>query len=129
MCLELFGEIGRHGFLCLPNASIEADDQPNLVPPLTSTEAVLAYKTDLESIDPSTEYLMTLYLHPDVTPREIKKAAQAGVKGMSLHLGDSLRYQGSSRTRGELLLILDLGLRIMKSTIQYSKLWKRKEWF
>jgi len=54
-----------------------------LVPPLTSTEAVLAYKADLESIDPHTEFLMTLYLHPDVTPAEIKKAAKAGVKGTS----------------------------------------------
>lgn len=62
--------------------SAEADTQPNLVPPLTSTDAVLAYKADLEAIDPHTEFLMSLYLHPDVTPQEIKKAAQAGVKGM-----------------------------------------------
>jgi dihydroorotase len=51
------------------------------MPPLTSTEAVVAYKAELESIDPNTEYLMTLYLHPDVTPAEIKRAAAAGVKG------------------------------------------------
>jgi dihydroorotase len=64
--------------------SVDADTQPNLVPPLTSTDAVLAYKADLEVIDPHTEFLMTLYLHPDVTPQEIKKAAKAGVKGTFL---------------------------------------------
>ncbi|WVR08445.1 dihydroorotase, homodimeric type [Kwoniella sp. DSM 27419] len=55
---------------------------PNLVPPLTSTEAVLAYKSELERIDPSVEWIMTLYLHPEVTPDEIRKAAKAGVKGV-----------------------------------------------
>jgi len=29
---------------------------------------------------------MTLYLHPDVTPEEIRKAAKAGIKGMSYFL-------------------------------------------
>nr|XP_019008026.1 dihydroorotase, homodimeric type [Kwoniella pini CBS 10737]OCF46807.1 dihydroorotase, homodimeric type [Kwoniella pini CBS 10737] len=55
---------------------------PNLVPPLTSTEAVLSYKSELERIDPSVQWLMTLYLHPDVTPEEIRKAAKAGISGV-----------------------------------------------
>ncbi|KIR30774.1 dihydroorotase, homodimeric type [Cryptococcus deuterogattii 99/473] len=55
---------------------------PNLVPPLTSTDAVVSYKADLEKIDPSVQWLMTLYLHPDVTPAEIRKAAKAGIKGV-----------------------------------------------
>ncbi|WWC65398.1 dihydroorotase, homodimeric type [Kwoniella dejecticola CBS 10117] len=55
---------------------------PNLVPPLTSTEAVLSYKAELERIDPSVQWLMTLYLHPDVTPEEIRKAAKAGISGV-----------------------------------------------
>ncbi|WVQ86008.1 dihydroorotase, homodimeric type [Cryptococcus sp. DSM 104549] len=55
---------------------------PNLVPPLTSTDAVLAYKSELERIDSSVEWLMTLYLHPEVTPDEIRKAAKAGIKGV-----------------------------------------------
>lgn len=42
---------------------------------------MLAYKADLERIDPNVEWLMTLYLHPEVTPDEIRKAAKAGVKG------------------------------------------------
>ncbi|WVO17556.1 dihydroorotase, homodimeric type [Cryptococcus depauperatus] len=55
---------------------------PNLVPPLTSTAAVMAYKEQLEKLEPSVEWLMTLYLHPDVTPQEIRKAAKAGIKGV-----------------------------------------------
>ncbi|KAL1405228.1 dihydroorotase [Vanrija albida] len=55
---------------------------PNLVPPLTKTDAVLAYKKDLERIAPNTEFLMTLYLHPEVTPDEIRKAAKAGISGV-----------------------------------------------
>lgn len=44
---------------------------------------MLAYKAELERIAPSVEWLMTLYLHPEVTPDEIRKAAKAGVKGRS----------------------------------------------
>ncbi|BEI85135.1 hypothetical protein CcaverHIS002_0505360 [Cutaneotrichosporon cavernicola] len=55
---------------------------PNLVPPLTKTEAVLEYKKELERIAPNVEWLMTLYLHPEVTPDEIRKAAKAGVSGV-----------------------------------------------
>ncbi|WVF68159.1 dihydroorotase, homodimeric type [Kwoniella sp. CBS 6097] len=58
---------------------------PNLVPPLTSTEAVLSYKAELERIDSSVQWLMTLYLHSDVTPAEIRKAAAAGVRGLKVY--------------------------------------------
>ena len=30
----------------------------------------LKYKAELQSIDPETEYLMTLYLSPELTPEE-----------------------------------------------------------
>lgn len=43
----------------------------------------LKYKAELQSIDPETEYLMTLYLSPELTPEEIKKAAKAGIVGWS----------------------------------------------
>lgn len=56
---------------------------PNLVPPLTKTEAVVAYKAELQRIAPDVEFLMTLYLHPEVTPEEIRKAAKAGISGES----------------------------------------------
>ena len=41
----------------------------------------MRYKAELEAIDPSVEYLMTLYLSPELTPEEIRKAAQAGIVG------------------------------------------------
>ncbi|KAG9019538.1 hypothetical protein FRB90_000847 [Tulasnella sp. 427] len=55
---------------------------PNLKPPVTSTEMALAYKKELEAIDPNVEYLMTLYLSPELTPDEIKKAKAAGIVGV-----------------------------------------------
>lgn len=57
--------------------------QPNLVPPITSTEAALSYRDTLRSISPETEWLMTLYLGPAITPDEIRKAAAAGISGES----------------------------------------------
>lgn len=41
----------------------------------------LEYKSELQSIDPRVEYLMTLYLSPELTPDEIRKAARAGIVG------------------------------------------------
>jgi len=55
---------------------------PNLKPPITSTEQALAYKAELEAIDPDVEYLMTLYLSPSLTPDEIRKAKRAGIIGV-----------------------------------------------
>lgn len=42
----------------------------------------LAYQRDLQAIDPSVEYMMTLYLSPELTPDEIRKAAKAGIAGV-----------------------------------------------
>jgi len=55
---------------------------PNLKPPITSTEQALEYKTDLQRIDPDVQYLMTLYLSPELTPDEIRKAKKAGIVGV-----------------------------------------------
>ena len=55
--------------------------QPNLKPPVTTVDQAVAYKAELEAIDPSVEYLMTLYLSPELTPEEIKKAKAAGIIG------------------------------------------------
>jgi dihydroorotase len=54
----------------------------------------MQYKADLEKIDPSVEYLMTLYLHENMLEEievdgkkvlrgveEVAKASKAGVKG------------------------------------------------
>ncbi|KAJ7507489.1 hypothetical protein B0H11DRAFT_1967337 [Mycena galericulata] len=55
---------------------------PNLKPPITTTAQALAYKAELEAIDPTVEYLMTLYLSPDLTPEEVVKAKEAGIVGV-----------------------------------------------
>ncbi|KAI0796628.1 dihydroorotase [Abortiporus biennis] len=55
---------------------------PNLQPPIKNTEEALLYKAQLQAIDPAVEYLMTLYLSPDLTPDEIKKAKKAGIVGV-----------------------------------------------
>ena len=55
--------------------------QPNLKPPVTTTEQALVYKAELQKIDPNVEYLMTLYLSPDLTPDEVRKARKAGIVG------------------------------------------------
>ena len=55
--------------------------QPNLKPPVTTVDQAVAYKAELEAIDRSVEYLMTLYLSPELTPEEIKKAKAAGIIG------------------------------------------------
>ncbi|KAK9370497.1 hypothetical protein V1509DRAFT_615961 [Lipomyces kononenkoae] len=58
---------------------------PNLVPPLTSVDDVLAYKSRLEAVDPTITYLMTLYLCPAITPQVIHNAAKAGITGVKCY--------------------------------------------
>jgi len=55
---------------------------PNLKPPITTVAQALAYKAQLEAIDPTVEYLMTLYLSPDLTSGDIIKAKESGIVGV-----------------------------------------------
>eukprot|EP01135_Chromosphaera_perkinsii_P007418 Nk52_evm2s830 gene=Nk52_evmTU2s830 len=55
---------------------------PNLIPPITKADDAVAYQHKLQKLSPDTEFLMTLYLHPDITPEEIHKAHSLGVKGV-----------------------------------------------
>jgi dihydroorotase len=55
---------------------------PNLVPPLTSGSAVLAYKQRLLAEEPNVTYLMTLYLHESIGPAIIKGAKAQGIVGV-----------------------------------------------
>ncbi|KAK0243011.1 Dihydroorotase [Armillaria nabsnona] len=55
---------------------------PNLKPPITSTDQAMEYKAQLQKHDPRVEYLMTLYLSPELTPDEIRKAKKAGIVGV-----------------------------------------------
>ncbi|TPX34552.1 dihydroorotase [Synchytrium microbalum] len=55
---------------------------PNLKPPISNTEQALHYKSQLQAICPNIEFLMTLYLGPDLTTDEIRKAHKAGIVGV-----------------------------------------------
>ncbi|KAI8592087.1 hypothetical protein BDZ88DRAFT_408213 [Geranomyces variabilis] len=55
---------------------------PNLKPPISSTDQALAYKAELQKLAPGINFLMTLYLGPELTPDEIRKAAKAGIAGV-----------------------------------------------
>lgn len=58
---------------------------PNLVPPLIDVDRVLAYKKQLETLSPSTTFLMSLYLRPEITPEVIEQAAKAGITGVKCY--------------------------------------------
>ncbi|KAI0206533.1 dihydroorotase [Astrocystis sublimbata] len=58
---------------------------PNLQPPVTSVAAALEYKSQLQALEPEVNYLMSLYLHPSITPEVIAEAAKAGIAGVKLY--------------------------------------------
>lgn len=43
---------------------------------------MLAYKQRLQAIDPHVNYLMSLYLHPSITPETVHQAKAAGIAGI-----------------------------------------------
>ncbi|KAJ3092454.1 hypothetical protein HK102_007078 [Quaeritorhiza haematococci] len=55
---------------------------PNLKPPITTAAQALKYKAELQKLAPDVHFLMTLYLVPELTPEEIRKAAKAGIVGV-----------------------------------------------
>lgn len=58
---------------------------PNLVPPLIDVDTVLKYKADLEALSPTTTFLMSLYLRPEITPEVIAQASKAGITGVKCY--------------------------------------------
>ncbi|KAI8962733.1 Dihydroorotase [Daldinia sp. FL1419] len=58
---------------------------PNLIPPLTTVERVLEYRSKLQEIAPDVTFLMSLFLHPSVTPDVIAQAAKAGITGVKMY--------------------------------------------
>lgn len=42
----------------------------------------IEYRKQLQTIDSNVDYLMTLYLSPDLTPEEVRKAKEAGIVGV-----------------------------------------------
>ncbi|CAO3607891.1 unnamed protein product [Cunninghamella echinulata] len=55
---------------------------PNLQPPIRNTNQALKYKKELEALAPEVTFYMTLYLSPELTVEEVKKASQAGIAGV-----------------------------------------------
>lgn len=56
--------------------------QPNLKPVVATAKQAVAYKAELEALAPDVNFLMTLYLSPELTPAEVAAAAKAGVTGV-----------------------------------------------
>ncbi|OAX84144.1 dihydroorotase, homodimeric type [Emergomyces africanus] len=55
---------------------------PNLVPPITTVAQALSYKERLQALEPKVTYLMSLYLHPSITPETIIEAKKNGIIGV-----------------------------------------------
>lgn len=51
---------------------------------MTTVAAALAYKERLQAVDPSINYLMTLYLHESITPDVVREAKKAGIAGIKV---------------------------------------------
>jgi len=59
---------------------------PNLAPrPVVSVNEALEYRRQLQAIDSSITYLMSLYLHSSITPEEIREAKKAGIAGVKAY--------------------------------------------
>jgi len=58
---------------------------PNTDPPVSTAERAIAYREELRAVETDVEYLMTLYLTPELTPREVEAAAAAGVAGVKCY--------------------------------------------
>lgn len=56
--------------------------QPNLVPPITTVKHALDYQKRLQALEPNVTFLMSLYLHPDITPETVQEAKKAGINGI-----------------------------------------------
>ena len=59
--------------------------QPNLTPPITTVSAALTYRDQLQALEPNVKFLITLYLHPSITPEVIAEASKAGILGVKLY--------------------------------------------
>lgn len=68
---------------------------PNLIPPVTTVERAVEYRSELQAIEPDVLFKMTLYLSPEVTPDAVRAAAKAGISGVkSYPKGATTNSQG-----------------------------------
>lgn len=55
---------------------------PNLVPPITTVSHALDYRSRLQALEPNVTFLMSLYLHPNISPETVIEAKKAGITGI-----------------------------------------------
>lgn len=75
---------------------------PNLVPPVTTTDAAIAYRERITAATPKDSGftpLMTLYLTDETSPEEIHKAKSAGVVACKLYPAGATTNSASGVTR------------------------------
>ncbi|MBT3194302.1 MAG: dihydroorotase [Verrucomicrobia bacterium] len=58
---------------------------PNTTPPIATAEDAIRYRGALEALAPDVEFLMTLYLLPELTPQAVSTAAAQGVFGVKCY--------------------------------------------
>ena len=58
---------------------------PNTKPPVAFTDDALRYRDVLRECAPDIEFLMTLYLTPELTPAEVRRAHEAGIAAVKLY--------------------------------------------
>jgi len=56
--------------------------KPNLKPPITTVQQALDYRRRLEALESNVTFLMSLYLHPTITPETVRFAKRAGIRGI-----------------------------------------------
>lgn len=72
---------------------------PNLVPPVTTTEMALAYRSRIADATPKGSRfspLMTLYLTDNTPPEEVARAHEAGVAAFKLYPAGATTNSGES---------------------------------
>lgn len=55
---------------------------PNLVPPITTVQHALDYQERLQALEPNVTFLMSLYLHRNISPETVIEAKKAGITGI-----------------------------------------------
>ncbi|KAL9054695.1 MAG: hypothetical protein Q9162_003975 [Coniocarpon cinnabarinum] len=58
---------------------------PNLTPPITTVKQANEYRRELRELDSSVNYMMTLYMHPSITPITVIEAKEAGISGIKIY--------------------------------------------
>lgn len=58
---------------------------PNTSPSINTTSKAIEYRNKLSNLAPELDFLMTLYLQPELTPQEIYKASEAGIFGVKCY--------------------------------------------